>query len=178
MRCPLFVGALAAVLLIAHELPAQNAGDPVSAFAPRPALSLSAGISQFDLAGTGTMNVAAIRGELPLLPALLLEGGVTLARPLQYFGRSTLVMPELQLQLQLPRRVAPYFGLGAGYSRDYVAGGLSGATLSRATFSGSAGLRAAITRQFGLRAELRIREFGTGFNGTTADWTLGTAWRF
>jgi opacity protein-like surface antigen len=86
-------------------------------------------------------------------------------------------MPELQLQFQLPRRLAPYFGIGTGFASDMTSE-QHGGTDSEVTFSGSAGLRAAITRRVGLRVELRIREFGTGFYATTADWTLGAAWRF
>ena len=178
MRCLLVVVALSAILPLARQLPAQNAEKAVSAFAPRPAISLSAGVSQFDLSGTGTMGIVAARGEFPIVPVLLLEGGVTLARPEQQFSdRSTLVMPEIQLQLQVPRRVAPYLGIGAGFATD-MASEQHGGSDSEITFAGSAGLRAAVTRQVGLRMELRIREFGTGFYGTTADWTLGAAWRF
>lgn len=177
MRCSLVVVALSAILPLSHQLSAQNTEEAVSAFAPRPAISISAGFSQFDLSGTGTMGIVAARGELAILPALLLEGGVTLARPEQFFGRTTLLMPELQLQLQLPRRLAPYFGIGTGFASG-MAGEQLGGTDSEVTFTGSAGLRAAITRQVGLRMELRIREFGTGFYSTTADWTLGAAWRF
>ncbi|HEY9450997.1 MAG TPA: outer membrane beta-barrel protein [Gemmatimonadaceae bacterium] len=178
MRCSLVVVALSAIFPLARQLPAQSTEEAASAFAPRPAVSLSAGVSQFDLSGTGSMGVVAARGELPILPALLLEGGVTLARPEQQFSdRSTLVMPEIQLQLQLPRRVAPYLGIGTGFATD-VASERYGGTNSEVTFAESAGLRAAITRQVGLRVELRIREFGEAFSGTTADWTLGAAWRF
>jgi hypothetical protein len=140
---------------------------------------LSAGISQFDLlfSGTGTTSIVALRGEYPVIPALLVEGGVTIARPrLGISGQGTLLMPEIQLQLQLPRRVAPFIGLGTGFAQ---CGGVArfGGDTNRITFSGAAGLRAAITREVGVRTELRVRYFGTGFSGATADWTLGIAWR-
>lgn len=178
MRSVISVVVLSSTVLLGSRLSAQSASVETNAFGPRPALSLSAGVSQFDLSGTGTTSIVALRGEYPLVPALLVEGGVTIARPRQALGnRGTLLMPELQLQLQLPKRVAPFIGLGTGFAHDGVVARYGG-DANRITFSGAAGLRAAITRQVGLRAELRVRYFGTGFNGTTADWTLGAAWRF
>ena len=178
MRSVIGVVALSSTVLLGGRLTAQSTSDATNAFGARPALSLSAGVSQFDLSGTGTTSIVALRGEYPLVPALLIEGGVTIARPQQAFSdRGTLLMPELQLQLQLPRRVAPFIGLGTGFAHDGVVARYGG-DANRITLSGTAGLRAAITRQVGLRAELRVREFGTEFNGTTADWTLGAAWRF
>lgn len=177
MRHAIVVSAVSSMLLLAGRLPAQSGGNPVNAFGPRPALSLSAGIARFDLSGTGTTSVIALRGEYPLFPTLLVEGGVTFARPDQQFDiDGTLVMPEVQLQLQLPKRVAPYIGIGTGFSRDGAVARLGG-DATDVTFSGAAGLRAAVTRVVGVRAELRVRYFGTGFNGATADWTLGVAWR-
>lgn len=178
MRHAIVVVALSSTVLLGGRLQAQNVSSSTNAFGPRPALSLSAGISQFDLSGTGTTSIIALRGEYPLVPVLLIEGGVTIARPQQALGeRGTLLMPELQLQLQLPRRVAPFIGLGTGFAHDGVVARYGG-DANRITFSGAAGLRAAITRQVGLRAELRVRYIGTGFNGSTADWTLGAGWRF
>ncbi|HEX6533270.1 MAG TPA: outer membrane beta-barrel protein, partial [Gemmatimonadaceae bacterium] len=161
-----------------HRLAAQATTPPEHPFAPRPALSLSAGVSQFDLSGTGTMAVVAVRGEVPLARVLLLEGGLAMARPQEDFGvHSTLLMPEGQLQLQIPRRVAPYLGVGAGLATTFR-NAADGGSESHLTLSGAAGVRVALNRAFGLRAELRVREFGLRFTGTTADWTLGAAWRF
>ncbi len=178
MRSVIAVVALSSTVLLGGRLQAQSASDSIDEFGPRPAISFSAGVSQFDLSGTGTTSIVALRGEYPLVPALLIEGGVTIARPQQAFSdRGTLLMPELQLQLQLPRRVAPFIGLGTGFAHDGVVARYGG-DANRITVSGAAGLRAAITRQVGMRAELRVRYIGTGFNGGTADWTLGAAWRF
>jgi len=177
MRRTLVVAALSFTIALAGRLPAQSDGDSPNAFVVRPALSLSAGVSQFDLSGTGTTGILAVRGEYPIVPALLVEGGVTIARPDQQFDiDGTLVMPEVQLQLQLPRRVAPFIGLGTGFSHDGAVARFGG-DANDITFSGAAGLRAAVTRAVGLRMELRVRYFGTGFTGATADWTLGVAWR-
>jgi hypothetical protein len=177
MRHAITVVVLFSTVLLGGQLPAQSVNDSTNAFGPRPAISLSLGVSQFDLSGTGNTSIVAVRGEYPLLPALLIEGGVTVARPQQAFSdRATLLMPELQLQLQLPKRVAPFIGLGTGFAHDGVIARYGG-DANQMTFSGAAGLRAAITRQVGLRAELRVRYFGAGFTGATADWTVGAAWR-
>jgi hypothetical protein len=156
------------------------AAAPAAAQSPRalrPAVSVSAGVSQFDLSGTGTAPLVALRGDYPLLRALLVEAGVSVARPEQQFGgTTTFVIPEVALQLQLPRRVAPYLGLGLGEAFDFRperAGGLR----NDVTVSGAAGVRAWLTEQVGLRGELRVRGIGTGFEGSTAEWTLGGAWR-
>lgn len=178
MRRIWLTGVLLAGPLFARQVGAQNASVAREVFVPRPALSLSVGVSQFDLSGTGTTAIVAARGELPLVRVLLLEGGVAIARPEQQFGvRTTLVMPEVQLQLQVPRRVAPYLGAGGGLVTDFRGEG-HGGRITRVTLSGAGGVRVALTRQFGARAELRVRGIGLGFGGSTADWTLGGAWRF
>jgi hypothetical protein len=146
--------------------------------ATRPALSLSAGVSQYDLSGTGTTAVYAARLEQALRPALLVEGGVAVARPDQQFGRrSTLIIPEIGLQAQYPARVAPYLGVGLGAAIDRRHAN-DGGTRSEMTASGAAGVRAWATERVGLRGELRVRGIGTGFEGSTAEWTLGAAVRF
>ncbi|HKH92076.1 MAG TPA: hypothetical protein VKA54_09740 [Gemmatimonadaceae bacterium] len=73
-------------------------------------------------------------------------------------------------------RVAPYLGVGAGYAIDRRTSTYGG-TRSDPTFSAATGVRYWVTDQLGLRGELRVRGVGTGFGGSAADWTLGTAWR-
>jgi hypothetical protein len=105
----------------------------------------------------------AVRAELPLTRFALVEGGLTAARPDQQFGaRTTFLAPEAQLQLQLPvagRRVAPYVGAGAGAAFDLRRDRFGG-TQADLTVSGAGGLRAWLTEQVGLRAELRVRGVG------------------
>jgi hypothetical protein len=123
------------------------------------------------------MPIVAVRAEHPLARPLLVEGGIAFARPNQQFGaRTTLLIPEVQLHLQLPRRVAPYLGAGGGLLTDFR-GADRGGNITRITFSASGGVRAVLTRHVGVRAELRIRGIGTSFGGGTADWTLGGSWR-
>jgi hypothetical protein len=81
MRHVIAVVALSSTVLLGGRLSAQSTSARTSAFGPRPAISLSVGVSQFDLSGTGTTSIVALRGEYPLIPALLIEGGVTIARP-------------------------------------------------------------------------------------------------
>jgi hypothetical protein len=143
------------------------------------AVSVSYGVFQFDLSGTGDARMIALRVERVSPRWLVLEGGVVVARPGQQFGdTTTLVIPEAQTQFQLVLgRVAPYLGVGMGMAfdlRDEVDGG----TQRRLTLSGATGLRAWFTERFGARAELRIRGFGSNFGGSSAEWTGGLALRF
>jgi len=143
-----------------------------------PTLTVAAGVSQFDLPGTGSTAVYAARVEQPVRRALIVEGGVAVARPDQQFGaRSTLIIPELGVQAQLPGTIAPYLGLGVGAAIDRRPSS-AGGTQSDVTASGAVGVRAWVTERVGLRGELRVRGIGTGFEGSTAEWTLGAALRF
>ena len=169
---------LAAFLAVGVPAAARAQGGTEPAAARRPAVSVSAGAFQYDLSGTGTAPMLAVRAEYPLARYALVEGGLTAARPEQQFGRtSTFLAPEAQLQAQLPLgRVAPYIGVGAGAAFD-SRGDAFGGTRSDLTVSGAGGLRAQLTEQVGVRAELRVRGIGTGFTGSAAEWTLGAAWR-
>jgi hypothetical protein len=166
---------LAAVALLAAAAAPAHAqiGAPA-----RPSLSIAGGISQFDLSGTGTAPVVTARVDYPLGRVLLAEGGVAVARPDQQFGsRTTLVVPEVGLQLQYPARVAPYLGVGVGSALDFRRE-RDGGTVGDPTVSGAAGVRAWVTDRLGLRGELRVRGIGRNFAGSTAEWTVGAALRF
>lgn len=149
------------------------------AVAPSRAFSISAGASQFDLSGTGTAPMGAIRADLPLASFLLVEAGVGVARPEQQFGeRTTLVIPEAQVQFQLPiGPVLPYVGVGGGLAMDFRPDD-AGGTQTEVTGSAAGGLRWWITPRAGARAELRVRGIGDNFSGSTAEWTAGLMWRF
>jgi hypothetical protein len=167
-------------------------GAPAASHAQttRPAVSLSAGAFQYDLAGTGTSSMLAARAELPLSRIFLLEGGVVYARPTQQFGPATstscpgctttaFFVPELQLQVQAPLgggRVAPYLGLGGGGAFD-LRGATYGGSYNTYTASAATGVRTWLSDNFGLRGELRVRGIGRSFGGSAAEWTLGMAWR-
>jgi hypothetical protein len=137
-------------------------------------VGLAAGVSQFDLSGTGSANVFAARVGADVKRWLVLEGSVATFRPTESLGKSTYYVPEAQLQAQVPARMLrPYVGVGGGY---FV--GTSGRP-TRGTASLSGGLRAALGDSPAIaQAELRVRGIGEHFGGSTAEWTIGLGWRF
>jgi hypothetical protein len=172
---PAAVRLLAPALVLAAAAPLRAQEDY---WPDRPALSVSAGVSQFDLSGTGSSAMAAVRLERALMRALVLEGGVSVARPAQQFGATTtLVIPEVALQLQLPRLVAPYLGLGFGDAMDFRPESVGGLR-HNATVSVAGGVRLWLGDRMGLRGELRVRGIGSTLGGSTAEWTGGAALRF
>jgi hypothetical protein len=140
-------------------------------------ITLSAGVSEFDLSGTGDSFTASGRVDFPLRSGLRWELGVGAIFPQQQFGdTTTVIMPEGQIQLELNRRVAPYFGLGAGLSAD-LRDEVDGGTVVDPTFNGALGVRFRIVDALGLRAEARLRYHGWSFEGSTFDVTGGISWR-
>jgi len=139
------------------------------------AIGVAFGASQYDLSGTGTVPHLAMRVTRPLASILLFEAGVGLMRyRTSGRDRASMVFPEAQLQLQAPLgRVAPYLGLGGGIA----IGAISDAADVGPTASGAVGLRMGVTPAMALGAELRVRGTGSEFTGSTAEWTLGVAWR-
>lgn len=172
--------ALALPIILAAALPAASRAQSASLHStPRPAVSVAAGVFQFDLSGTGTAAMVAARVERPLGRFFLAEGALVGARPNQLGATTTFLAPEAQLQVQLPvanDHVAPYLGVGAGLALD-LRNSRYGGNHSDPTLSGAMGVRYWLTDAFGLRGELRVRGIGRGFVGSTAEWTLGTAWR-
>lgn len=142
-----------------------------------PSISFAAGASQYDLSGTGTVSTLSVRADLPLSRIARVEAGIGYTRPEQQFGgRSTLLIPEAQLQLQWPLgRVAPYLGVGGGIASESARREIGGRQTSM-TLSGAAGVRLAVTPLLGLRTEMRVRGIGSGFEGAAAEYTLGLAW--
>ena len=141
-------------------------------------IAVSAGASQFDLSGTGVAPMLALRVAFPFARVLVFEGGTILARPAQQFGATTtLVIPELGLQLQVPRPVAPYIGVALGEAFD-VRPQQFGGVLENLTVSGALGIRAALAARAGAITELRVRGIGSEFTGGAAEWTIGGLLRF
>lgn len=140
---------------------------------------LGYGISQFDLSGTGSSRLWAIRVDRTFGRFLVAEAGASMMRPALQSGDTTkFIVPELQLQVQLPiARVAPYIGAGIG-AAIHIADDRVGGVDRDPAFSVAAGSRLWITRRLGLRAELRLRGIETRFTGSTADWVAGASWRF
>lgn len=154
-----------------------SAWSATPGFAQDVRLTAVAGFSDFDLSGTGTALTVGARADVPLRPMLLLEGSVGTMIVNQQFDTTTVLLPEAQIQVQLPRRLAPYLGLGIGVAIDFREEDVGGTQVDP-TFSGAAGVRFDVTDELGLRAELRVRGHETGFVGTTADVTGGVSWRF
>lgn len=165
---------LACALMLAHTALAQIATESSRSVA----LSLSYGMFQYDLSGTGDVGMIAVRVERMFAANGLLEAGIAAARPAQQFGdTTTYVIPEVQAQVQLPLgRVAPYLGGGVGVALDFR-DEIHGGTQADVTVSAAAGLRAWITERLGARAELRVRGIGRSFAGSAAEWTIGAALR-
>lgn len=161
--------------LSAGAVAAQTTGEQAPAPRPRYAAALVAGVSQFDLSGTGTTGLLGARLEVEVLRWLVAEGALGVFQPREQFGgRAVYTVPEAQLQVQFPgRRARPYLGAGGGY---VVASGGRG---TRGTASGSVGLRFALPiAPVDARAELRVRGIGKSFGGSTPEWTLGIGYRF
>jgi hypothetical protein len=139
-------------------------------------IALMGGAAQYDLSGTGTTGVVSIR--LDDMPKRWLVTELSLAYlhpPMQSGARETLLIPEGQLQVQVPfSYVMPYLGIGGGAAFAH-AGGHSETT---ATASVATGLRVILPNApVSLQAELRVRGIGSSFAGSTAEWTGGLRWR-
>src|SRR5205085_9267955 len=142
-----------------------------SALASRPTVSLSAGAFFFDLSGTGVAPMAVVRGDLPLNRFIAFDGGLIGALPTQDFlERTTLLAPEIGMQLQVPRRFAPY--LSADIGRIFAIRGSSlGGTRNDVSYSAALGARVWLREHTGMRAEFRLRGVGEGFTGSAAEVT-------
>lgn len=166
-----FALAVPVLLALAAPAAAQVAVAPAV-----PILTLAAGVAQYDHAGTGTAPHGAIRYAHPFGRVLSVEVGTGYARYEPDGGGEAvnLLTPELQLQAQLVgRRVAPYLGAGGGLAATWI----SDAFETDVTLSAAAGLRVGLTSNSALAGELRVRGIGGGFEGSTAEWTVGLALR-
>jgi hypothetical protein len=142
---------------------------------PRAALGLAAGFSQFDVDGSGTSLLIALRGEAETRSWLVIDGGVTVFRPRTEFedGRNYF-LPEIQVQAQAPSGAArPYIGLGIGtlWARR-------GPDAKRVV-SAAGGFRIAVRdSRIELRTEIRVRGIGESFSrGAITEWTIGGSYR-
>lgn len=155
-------------------------------------VGLSAGLMQYDGAGTSTSSLVGIAGTMPLNARWLLFDGVARYASVREESvdpaslrvdrtRAPLALVDAQLQAQLPfRTFRPYVGLGGG-----VASYLSGARADRVSpsVSASIGARVPIYGSYLVRGEMRLRGWnmtrdGAGYGASAADWTLGVARRF
>lgn len=141
-------------------------------------VSVVTGAAQFDLSGTGTTPTVGLRADAEFNRWFVGEVGVTAIRPEeQFIRRATYLLPEFQLQAQLPLRVVhPYFGVGAGLAS---APGNPIRSGTAPTLASAAGVRVLLPgSSTTVRAELRVRGIGENFVGAMADWTIGLGRRF
>ncbi len=167
--------ALPALLLgiLAAALPSRAAAQEEP---PPRNVTAAIGLYQFDIVGNGLAPMVALRGGVPISSVLFLEGNLTAARPDQTFGTSTILIPELQVQLHIPfGNLMPYLGLGAGGAFDFRPGDVENA--ADLTISGSLGARWWLNQRFGLTFEFRARGMGTDFAASSADYTIGASFR-
>lgn len=187
--------ASAATLLVVVPAVAGAQGEMPR---PRAAVGVVGGAAQFDLSGTGTTAFGGLRADYQLARFLIAEGAVGVLRPAeQYRQRFTYVIPEAQLQVQLPvGRVRPYLGVGGGAliaaNRPAVYRNVTPPSEStpgseevirygskvNATLSGAVGSRFNVSPRLDLRGELRVRGVGAKFGGALAEWTVGLARQF
>lgn len=140
-------------------------------------VTLQAGVSVFDRSGVGATGVYALRADLPLYPSLLVEGGVSYARPGRDQGVGEVFVPGAQVQLQATSgQFSPYVGLGAGVTVEKPEDG--GATDSSFSPSFATGVRIALSDGAGLRVEGRLNAVGADFQGVYSEMTMGliVAW--
>ena len=142
------------------------------------AVYVGGGVSQYDLSGTGTAGLFAVRVDWAVIrPFILTEIGASVARVTQSGDESWLMVPEAQIQGQLTRgNFRPYLGVGLGVSIDARSENFGGVD-TEPTLSAAAGFRLWFKRRVGARAELRVRGIGERFQGSTAEWSGGITWR-
>lgn len=164
------IGPVLALVLSAAIAPSSGSAQQTDE-----AVSLLAGPSEYDLAGTGIAPFVAARLDLPVGRRFLVEPGVTyMWYECQGGDRIRHVLPEAQLQIRHPGEVfRPYLGIGAGASwavmptEDEV----------DLTISAAGGVRVRVGSGWILRGELRVRVIDP-WTSTTADWGLGVGRTF
>jgi hypothetical protein len=138
-------------------------------------LWLHAGVNQFDLAGTGNAFLVAARGDWSLSRVFRAEGSVGFTYTRQQLSQNVpYLIPEIQLQAQLPDRVVqPYLGIGGGFFVDLRSKAEKPYASDVFEIMGSlaGSIRWRVHDVFHLRAEFRGRGIGEG--GSAATWTLG-----
>jgi hypothetical protein len=139
-------------------------------------VSFSGGTMNYDLSGTGNTPALALRADFPFSSIFRVEAGVVAAKPDQQFGDDpTFIIPEVQLQAQLPLgRVAPYLGAGVGMTRQFESTVNARSDLA---LSAGAGARVALAQRLAGIVDGRVHAIGDNFAGTTAEVSVGLRWR-
>lgn len=180
MHIPSPIRICAAISLVAQAFTAlaftSHAGyAQTPTMVPRNSISIVAGASQFDLSGTGTAPILGVRYDRVVARWLVTQGSLAMMRPKEQLGqRNQYVIPEFQVQAQLPREtVRPYLGVGTGFFLG------NNGSRTRATFTTALGTRVRVPeRPIDVVLELRVRGVGESFSGSAAEWTAGLAYRF
>jgi hypothetical protein len=155
---------LLAVLLAALAVPFHSSAQE---------LSLMAGRAEYDLSGVHTSNIWAVRAAGAARSFLLAEASVSYIHTRQQFGRSALVIPEAQVQVQAVwRAFAPYLGAGIGLAIDNPEDDALDTKTDLAT-SAAVGLRVAVTEAIGLRVDARLHGIEIDYTGTITGVTAG-----
>jgi len=141
---------------------------------PRP--NIVGGVTHYrlgDSLSSGTSAFGALRVDVPVL-SVVAEGSLGLFRGTENDVHHTYVIPEVQAQWQFfPLLVRPYAGVGIGWIHPFS----SSPTGTRATFSGSLGVRAGLPASpIAFRAEVRTRTVGTSFSRHANELTVGLRW--
>lgn len=132
---------------------------------------VGAGVSGYDLSGTGTTWVASARYEAPVGGPLALDIGATVLRyEPQGGGHLTYLIPEVGLHASAPLGpVTVSLGAGGG-----IAQSVEGPDDREATLFGTVGVEVPLGAGWSLRPEARLRAIDP-WTGTTGDLTLGVA---
>lgn len=157
------IAAGGAVLCLGPALPAQRLAAP--------ALSLSAGLTQYDLSGVGNGRIAGARIALPVRRAFVLEPAVMYFRYQSQFGaRVTYLFPEVTFQVQARLDdLRPYVGAGAGVYAVFA-----GSFDMDVTIHAAAGFRVDVAERWGVRFEGRLRSLGP-VGGNISDASFGVS---
>jgi opacity protein-like surface antigen len=134
---------------------------------------LGPSLVQYDLVGVGNTPGVAVRAARDLSPHVVLETRGLFAWPDQTSGRSTMFIPEAQLQYRWNiARFSPFVGGGAGFAR--VSSPVRTDWDTTLSLAGGTGIR--LTDRMGVIGELRLRGIDN-FAASTAEWTVAMTWR-
>ena len=136
--------------------------------AAQAAISVSAGAATYDLSGVGTSGIAAVRGELPLAPALDFQFGTGFFwYGSQFDNQIAMLLHEAGVLARVPVGIPLLLGAGVGHTL-----GVKGNQEDDPTLYVAAGLELEDRAGWAVRPELRVRMVDP-WVGTIADFTIG-----
>ena len=164
-----YVGIVVAVTGLSHpaSVTAQFFRDPI--------VVVGAGVSAYDLSGTGTVGIATAGVTFAPTAYMLIEPSMTFLRydPQLAGGQHVAYLfPEVSVQAQIPGgAIRPYLGVGIG-----AAATIEGPSDHALTLNGGLGVRVWTGARWGARLEGRLRSVEP-FHGLAADLTLALLYR-